>query len=237
MQTICGKFNVSFPDIETALARYRHKIFIERLGWPLPVENGMERDQFDHQDTFYVITREPDGAICGCARLLPTTEPYLLSEVFPHLLAGMPAPNAHDVWELSRFSAAPIDSASVIDHALNTRTLLAAAVKSAMELGAKRLITVSPLGIERLLHRMGVHAHRAGPPALADGKPIFACWIEIDDMTCTALGIEQEYHYEDPRPDSAHPYVPYPQSSSDHTLPALSAAACHRHVDRRPSMR
>jgi len=40
-----------------------------------------------------------------------------------------------------------------------------------------------------LLYRMGVHAHRAGPPMLADGKPIFACWIEIDEQTMTALGI------------------------------------------------
>lgn len=227
MQTICGKFNVSFPDIETALAQYRHKIFIERLGWPLPVEDGLERDQFDHQDTFYVITREPDGAICGCARLLPTTEPYLLSEVFPHLLAGMPAPNAHDVWELSRFSAAPIDTASAIDLALNTRTLLAAAVKSAMELGAKRLITVSPLGIERLLHRMGVHAHRAGPPALADGKPIFACWIEIDDMTCTALEIDQERLHDNPWHSTPPPYAAYPTSSLEDTIPAVPAATLH----------
>ncbi|WP_082584060.1 acyl-homoserine-lactone synthase [Noviherbaspirillum sp. Root189] len=224
MHTIFGRFNLSFPDIETALAQYRHKIFIERLGWPLPVENGLERDQFDHQNTFYVITREPDGAICGCARLLPTTEPYLLSEVFPHLLADMPAPHAHDVWELSRFSAAPIDAASAVDLALNTRTLLAAAVRSAMELGARRLITVSPLGIERLLHRMGVHAHRAGPPALADGKPIFACWIEIDDMTCIALGIEQELQHDNPQHINNLRYATYPQSPLERTIHAAPAA-------------
>ena len=51
------------------------------------------------------------------------------------------------------------------------------------------MITVSPLGIERLLYRMGVHAHRAGPPILVDGKPVFACWIEIDEQTCRALGL------------------------------------------------
>jgi N-acyl-L-homoserine lactone synthetase len=51
------------------------------------------------------------------------------------------------------------------------------------------LITVSPLGIERLLHRMGVNAHRAGPPMLVDGKPIFACWIEVDQQTLTALDV------------------------------------------------
>jgi N-acyl-L-homoserine lactone synthetase len=189
MHTISGTSREFPAELENALATYRHKIFIERLGWPLPVENGHERDQFDHPDTLYVIAREASGAICGCARLLPTTEPYLLSEVFKHLLAGAPVPKAREVWELSRFAAASVDPESTVDPATNTRNLLAAAVRSAAAEGAKRLITVSPLGIERLLKRMGVHAHRAGPPMLADGKPIFACWIEIDEQTIAALGI------------------------------------------------
>ncbi|HYD94467.1 MAG TPA: acyl-homoserine-lactone synthase [Noviherbaspirillum sp.] len=190
MQTIIGTAKEFSPSLENALAAYRHKIFIERLGWPLPVENGQERDQFDHPDTLYVMTRDENGAICGCARLLPTTAPYLLSEIFPNLLAGAPVPRSSEVWELSRFAAASVAAQSSVEAAANTRALLAAAVQTAMEHGAKRLITVSPLGIERLLQRMGVHAHRAGPPMLADGKPIFACWIEIDEQTLDALRIE-----------------------------------------------
>lgn len=190
MQTICGKRSEFSSELENAMAAYRHKIFIERLGWPLPVENGQERDQFDHPDTLYVVARDSEGDICGCARLLPTTEPYLLSEIFPELMGSAPIPKSHEVWELSRFAAAAIDGNATVDTAANTRNLLAAAVRNAMKQGAKRLITVSPLGIERLLHRMGVHAHRAGPPMLADGKPIFACWIEIDEQTMNALGIE-----------------------------------------------
>lgn len=191
MKTTIGKSKELSPAIEHALAIYRHKIFIERLGWTLPVENGVERDQFDHQDTLYVMTRDQDGGICGCARLLPTSEPYLLSEVFPHLMAGAPVPRSGDVWELSRFAAATVDPNSAVDATINTRCLLAASVRIAAAHGARRLITVSPLGIERLLHRMGVHAHRAGPPMLADGKPIFACWIEIDEQTIDALGIAE----------------------------------------------
>ena len=37
--------------------------------------------------------------------MLPTTRPYLLDEVFPHLLHGIAPPHSPDVWELSRFAA------------------------------------------------------------------------------------------------------------------------------------
>lgn len=191
MQTICSGQQEFTPEFEVAVAAYRHKIFIERLGWQLPVQGGLERDQFDRADTIYVVARSDEGNICGCARLLPTTHPYLLGEVFPQLMNGSPPPSAHDVWELSRFAVADLKAGATgqEQQAKASRELLAAVVEVAMQRGAQRLITVSPLGVERLLHRMGVHAHRAGPPLMVDGKPIFACWIEIDAQTCQALNL------------------------------------------------
>ena len=191
MQTIFSGSKEFTPEFEVALALYRHKIFIEKLGWQLPVRDGMERDQFDRPDTLYVVAQDDNGDICGCARLLPTTNAYLLGEVFPQLMNGLPAPCVGHIWELSRFAAADVSKNLTLPQnmAKMSRDLLAAAVMVAAKQGAARLITVSPLGVERLLHRMGVHAHRAGPPVFVNGKPIFACWIEIDEQTTKALGL------------------------------------------------
>ncbi|HEY5799525.1 MAG TPA: acyl-homoserine-lactone synthase [Burkholderiaceae bacterium] len=192
MHTVTGKTADFTSEFDSAIAEYRHKIFIERLGWQLPVENGRERDQFDRPDTIYVVARDNNGAICGCARLLPTTLPYLLGDVFPELMGGAPVPCDAGTWELSRFAVASVEGpSSAVEATRNTRTLLAAAIAEAARQGAQRIITVSPLGIERLLHRMGVHAHRAGAPVQVDGKPVFACWIEIDQQTIAALGLEE----------------------------------------------
>lgn len=200
MELIYGKTKTISPEAERSIAAYRHKVFIELLGWDMPVQDGLERDQFDHEDTVYVMARNDSGAVCGCARLLPTTSPYLLSEVFPQLLNGVTPPCSPEVWELSRF--ATVDFSAQTTNAMSQFSseicveLLHASIHCAHQHGAKRLITVSPLGIERLLRRMGVHAHRAGPPMTIDGHHIYACWIEIDEITITALDALSEKTYD-----------------------------------------
>lgn len=195
METIVGEVGAFSRDLHNTILTYRYKIFIEQLGWQLPVQHGLECDQFDRPDTLYVVAFDDRRAICGHARLLPTTRPYLLSEAFPQLMNGAAIPASPDVWELSRFAVGTPDTT----YPKLRRTManasgkvLGAAVRCAALRGAKRLITVSPLGIERLLYRMGVHAHRAGPLVMIDGEPVFACWIEIDSVTIHALNITIE---------------------------------------------
>jgi N-acyl-L-homoserine lactone synthetase len=187
--------------MERALAAYRYQVFVDRLKWDLPTDGDCERDQFDRPDTVYVATRDARGHINGCARLLPTTKPYLLAEVFAELLDGMPAPCSPDVWELSRFAAVDLHAGpgSADSGLLSPVTieLLHASVRCAAQYGAKRLITTSPVGIERLLRRTGLHTHRAGPPKIVHGYPLYACWIEVDHpMTqeTTARGAPHAAH-------------------------------------------
>lgn len=181
---IAGTANSLSEDMFYKVGRYRHKVFIEMLGWDLKARNQLEFDQFDRPDTLYMVSQNESGEVNGCARLLPTNRPYLLGEVFPELMNGMPVPCSSDVWELSRFAAVDFDrrNASALSQFRSgvAPRLLREAIQCAARHGAKRLITVSPIGIERLLHFTGVHAHRAGPPMIINGHPIFACWIEIE---------------------------------------------------------
>ncbi len=172
------------PNLITGMGRYRHRVFVEKLGWQLQCENGLEYDQFDRDDTVYVVAQNATHEIIGTARLLPTKRPYLLGEVFPQLMNDLPVPASADVWELSRFAALDFNAATTSAMAQFSSPiavgLLRAALKHSASLGAKQLITVSPLGVERLLSRAGFHAHRAAPPVIIDGNPIFACWIDCE---------------------------------------------------------
>lgn len=184
MNVIAGKTTSLSEELLSGMAVYRHKVFVETLGWDLKTRNGEELDQFDHPDTLYVVAKDEQGQINGCARLLPTNNPYLLGEVFPELMNGLPIPCSADVWELSRFACVDFNnrtSSALAQFSSGIAAqLLREAIACAAAHGAKRLITVSPIGIERLLRRTGVHAHRAGPPMIIGGHPIFACWIEIE---------------------------------------------------------
>lgn len=184
MEILAGRPGQLTPRLLDDVARYRHRVFVETLGWDLVTEHGLERDQFDRDDTLYLAARDEAENVIGTARLLPTTGPYLLGDVFPQLMGGMPVPCDPRVWELSRFAA--VDFTSPQGNAMNQFSspvavgLLDNALAVARANGAERLITVSPLGIERLLRREGFRAHRAAPPLIIDGHPIFACWIEVD---------------------------------------------------------
>lgn len=92
MNVISGTTAELPEELLSRVSSYRHKVFVEMLGWELQTQNGVELDQFDRPDTLYVITQDEQGRVNGCARLLPTHRPYLLGEVFPQLLNGLPPP-------------------------------------------------------------------------------------------------------------------------------------------------
>ncbi len=172
-------------ELFSKMSSYRHKVFNEILKWDLDSTNGQELDQFDRPDTVYLISQDDLGQVNGCARLLPTNNPYLLGDVFPELMNGLPLPNSPDIWELSRFAAVDFNqnaSSAMWQYSSDIMIdLLHEAIACAAARGAKRIIAVSSIGAERLLRKRGFHIHRAGAPKVIGGHPIFAFWIEIPE--------------------------------------------------------
>lgn len=185
VQLVTGTRDALQPELIAELGRYRHKVFVEKLGWAALTAGNSDADQYDRADTLYVIGRNEAADVVACARLLPTTRPYLLSGVFPQLMHGLPTPVSAEVWELSRFAAIDFNTGPCRCGRLGqfsspkAVSLLRACMDSAAERGATRLISVSPLGVERLLKAVGISSCRAGPPMLVNGQLVFACWISI----------------------------------------------------------
>lgn len=188
MNFVCAPAAEIPQALYDSLAAYRYEVFVQRLGWELPSQPGYEQDQFDHADTVHVVARRLDGSIVGCGRLLPTTGPYLLEQVFPRLLNGLPTPRSPQIWELSRFAAMPVNGAETpaTPDYMAERVLLQA-LRFCAQRGVTHLLAVSTPPVERLLQRAGVECQRLGPPEMAGGKPVIAFVIAVSDASIEAL--------------------------------------------------
>ena len=87
--------------------RIRYEIYVIGRNWqeidrPVP----LEIDAFDTRDAIYLLGIAGSGNIVAGSRLVPTTKPHLLSDVFPMLARGAP-PRDADLYEWTRFFVVP----------------------------------------------------------------------------------------------------------------------------------
>lgn len=182
MLCVAGTRNELPPRLVEDMGRYRHKVFVSHLGWVLPTSGDIELDEFDGPDAVYVSSRDEHGLINGVARLLPTTAPYLLENVFPSLWGEARLPHSHDIWELSRFAAVDFNASTTLAHQASAKQaagLFRHVVQVARDRGARLLVTVSPIGMERLLRTNGFPARRAGPPMKCGADYIVSLSIDL----------------------------------------------------------
>ena len=81
----------------------RRRQFLDRRKWKIPAWKGLEIDRFDRLDPVYVMVTDGGDSLYGAIRLLKTLGPHMLSDVFPEILDGTPAPRHPHILECSRF--------------------------------------------------------------------------------------------------------------------------------------
>ncbi|HSI50343.1 MAG TPA: acyl-homoserine-lactone synthase [Ideonella sp.] len=188
MHVVCYRDSDLSSTQRQRIARYRHRVFVEMLGWPLPANReGSEQDEFDTAPSLHVIATDDDARIVGYARLRPTTEPYLLAVHFASLLNGHSAPCDPHTWEISRYAAINLVDPASGCHTDVGKAVLRAAIVQARARGAERLVCCTSVAIERVALRWGFRMQRLGPPARHAADLIVAAGIEFDARTLEAL--------------------------------------------------
>jgi len=91
-----------YGDIIPSMYRLRYHGFKQRQNYNVPSYRDMEYDAYDTPATTYLVWRDKNKIVRGCARLFPTTRPYMIEELWPEALNGAPLPKMPDVWEASR---------------------------------------------------------------------------------------------------------------------------------------
>jgi acyl homoserine lactone synthase len=163
--------------------RLRHEVFKERLDWEVGSQAGRERDMFDDLDPVYIVC-EHQGEVLGSWRLLQTTRPYMLKDVFPELLYGKPAPEAPDVWEISRFAVSKRMANNESLGTINTVTnlLLEQLFSFAARREISRIVAVADVRFERILKRAGLLTQRFGPPMQIGVTRAISGYADVSDL-------------------------------------------------------
>ena len=168
----------------------RHKIFKERLNWDvIGAHPGLEFDKFDDMDPVYgvCVHMAPTGMpnVLGCWRLLPTTGPYMLKDIFPVLLHGQEAEAHETIWEISRFAVtddvASEDAAgSTVSEA--TRLLLNELFRFGISMRIRRYVACSDIRFQRVLKMAGVNVGVYGPPMSIGNTIAVGGWADVTDQ-------------------------------------------------------
>ncbi|AYG64215.1 MULTISPECIES: acyl-homoserine-lactone synthase [Rhizobium] len=144
--------------------RFRHQQFVERFGWEaLRRSDGREIDQFDHEQALHLVLFCED-AVVGYSRLLPTTEPHLLSDIYPHIMNGQAWPRAPEIYEWTRCVAA--EGAGLINHIPASHVLMTGVMEFCLVAGITSLIVETHPKLVDLLISTGWEVTKLSLPSV-----------------------------------------------------------------------
>jgi acyl homoserine lactone synthase len=164
---INGCEKATYPYQLHAMHRIRGDVFYKRLNWDVSIADGLEKDLFDEQNPLYLLSvDELSGSVRGSVRLLPTTGPNMLRDIFPYLMLEGEMIESATIWECSRFSIAKNCDSTAPGQLVSgvAGELLAAVVEIGLSAGLTEALGVFDARMIRIFRA-------AGYPPLLVGKP------------------------------------------------------------------
>ena len=182
MVNVVTSYNrLNFREPLNAMHRDRKKIFVDGLKWNIPVVDGeYEIDQFDNDDAIYLVAMDAKRERhLGSVRLLPSTGPHLLGDVFPELCANG-VPRADDIWEITRLCTAPYKD---VDPKLVRRRIATALCEFGLLYGIRQYTCVSHIQWLSHMLAIGWECEMLGEPRAVNNEVIGAMAINITPAT------------------------------------------------------
>ncbi len=198
LKLIEGSYASFFPREMDAMFRDRARTFSRRLGWEVTVKDGYERDTFDDANPLYLVSVDPDTEqYRGSLRLLPTTGPNMLRDVFPFLLGEGEFIESATIWEASRICAVAADGQSQRNKnslSLALGELLAGIGEVAIIAGLTQIVAVFDERFYRIVKAAGCAPQIIGTPRRIGATMSYAGLFDTGEGPLQAvrepLGIE-----------------------------------------------
>ncbi|WP_176086161.1 acyl-homoserine-lactone synthase [Martelella sp. HB161492] len=174
-----------YADLVDQFLRLRKKTFADQLGWEVQVSGDREADAYDRMNPVYLLWCSDDRkTLYGGMRLMPTTGPTLLYDVFRSTFPGSIDLVAPGIWEGTRMCLD--DEAVQRDHedmspGYAFSLLLLALCECALDHGIHTMISNYEPHMKRVYRRSGVEVDELGR---ADGygrHPVCCGAFEVSD--------------------------------------------------------
>jgi N-acyl-L-homoserine lactone synthetase len=169
--------------------RLRKAVFKDRLGWDVSVSGELEFDEFDALEPSYLLSMDGYGTLNGCVRLLPTTGPNMLRDVFPSFVTKGAVPRSERVWEASRFAVGKNAATAEAEAGVSQTTydLLIGVLKFGLLNGINTIACVVDVRMERILRRVGWQLERLGPAHRIGNTIALAGQLDVSAQILRAL--------------------------------------------------
>lgn len=158
--------------------RIRHEVFVNERGWKAVERmDGRDIDAFDRDDTVYLVAIDGDRVVGG-QRLVPTTAPHMLSEIFSDLAAVRGVPTGSSIWEASRYF--------VVRERRSGRTdcmMLAGVQEFGLDEGITHYSAVIETWWLPRLHDAGFVVRPLGLPTLIENQWAIAAAVEVRESS------------------------------------------------------
>ena len=170
-----------FEPLIEEMFSLRARVFKDRLQWDVDVQDGKEIDRFDSEDPLYILsTNDETGRLEGSVRLLPTTGPNMLRDVFPVLLPDGMVVESPIIWESSRFCIEP-DMDHIGASRINriTTELLCGLVEVGQRANLSHIVSVYDARMARIFRASNCPAEVIGTPTRIGRVMTYAGLFEV----------------------------------------------------------
>lgn len=145
------------PALFDQMFRQRARLFKDKLGWNVTVdERGWERDEYDRNDTIYLVTTDSCGHVVGSLRLLSTLTDHMMTgpfqAMFPDFVFRSPT-----VYECTRFVAEDDRGARANGLSVAACELLIGMFEFAQHMGMTQILGLFEAPMVRVYRRCGLY--------------------------------------------------------------------------------
>lgn len=168
-----GQFGKTLSLIE--MHKLRKKIFKDRMGWDVDITtDGLEVDNYDLPETVYILVRDDQERVVGVWRMLPSSSPSMIRDIWPEFLNNFSMPVKDTAWEVSRFGVYSFETGSR-DHIKQVNKTTAMLISALMEVcvlsDISEIYTLYNPQVGRSVRRIGFIPEDTTDEMPVDGKP------------------------------------------------------------------